>query len=100
MEMYELVVRGFERAGWPMDRIIAAVVALECFILGSAMDSVAPPDVFSPGDAAEHVPTLSAAVVAQDRAVPQGAASEAAFELGLSAMIAGLGEMPISVTPE
>lgn len=90
MEMYERVVHGFERAGWPLERIIPAVVALECFILGSAMDSVAPPDVFSPGAAAEHVPTLTAAVAAQDRVTPSGSASRSAFELGLTAMIVGL----------
>jgi len=90
MEMYERVVRGFELAGWPLQKIIPAIVALECFILGSAMDAVAPPDLFQPGDAAEHVPTLAAAVAAQDHGDGTRTESDIAFETGLAAMIDGL----------
>jgi AcrR family transcriptional regulator len=90
MEMYERVVRGFERASWPLQQIIPAIVALECFILGSAMDAVAPPDLFEPGDAAEHVPTLAAAFAAQDRGDSARTESDIAFETGLAAMIEGL----------
>lgn len=91
MEMYERVVRGFQRAGWPLQRIIPAVVALECFILGSAMDAVAPPDLFEPGDAAGHVPTLAAAFAAQERGAGRSE-SDIAFETGLDAMISGLAQ--------
>jgi len=90
MEMYERVVHGFQRAGWPLQRIIPAIVALECFILGSAMDAVAPPDLFHPGDAAEHVPTLAAAFAAQDKGDGVHTESDIAFETGLAAMITGL----------
>jgi AcrR family transcriptional regulator len=90
MEMYERVVQGFERAGWQLPRIIPAIVALECFILGSAMDAVAPPDLFHPGDAAEHVPRLAAAFAAQDRGDGAPSESDIAFEAGLAAMITGL----------
>lgn len=90
MEMYERVVRGFARAGWPLQQIIPAIVALECFILGSAMDAVAPPDLFHPGDAAEHVPTLAAAFAAQERGGGSPAESDIAFETGLAAIVRGL----------
>jgi AcrR family transcriptional regulator len=90
MEMYERVVRGFAGAGWPPQQILPAVVALECFILGSAMDAVAPPDLFNPGDAAEHVPTLAQAFTAQDRGGGSQSESDIAFETGLAAMITGL----------
>jgi AcrR family transcriptional regulator len=92
MEMYERVVKGFERAEWPLQRIIPAIVALECFILGSAMDAVAPPDLFHPGGAAEHVPTLAAAFAAQDRGNGVRTESDIAFETGLAAMIRGLAD--------
>jgi AcrR family transcriptional regulator len=92
MEMYERVVQGFERAGWALPRIIPAVVALECFILGSAMDAVAPPDLFDPGSAAEHVPTLAAAVAAQKQGATARTESDVAFDTGLTAIISGLAE--------
>ena len=94
MEMYERVVRGFAAAGWPPPQIIPAIVALECFILGSAMDAVAPPGLFHPGDAAEHVPTLAAAFAAQDRGPDAPDESDIAFQTGLTAMIAGLSRQP------
>jgi AcrR family transcriptional regulator len=92
MEMYERVVRGFEHAGWTPERIIPAVVALESFILGSALDAAAPTGLLSPGGAAVHVPELSAAVDAHERAAAAASMSGAdvAFETGLAAMIAGL----------
>jgi AcrR family transcriptional regulator len=93
MEMYERVVRGFAGAGWPPQQIIPAVVALECFILGSAMDAVAPPDLFNPGDAAEHVPSLTQAFAAQDRGGGSRTESDIAFETGLTAMVSGLADL-------
>lgn len=92
MEMYERVIRGFADAGWSAERIIPAVVALESFILGSALDAAAPTGLLSPGEASEHVPQLSAAVDAYDRAAVASSTSGAdlAFETGLTAMIAGL----------
>ncbi len=92
MAMYERVVIGFERAGWPADRILPAVVAIESFILGSALDAVAAPGVFSPGEAADQVPHLSAAVVADDRLAAESGqpSTDRSFEIGLQAMVAGL----------
>jgi AcrR family transcriptional regulator len=92
MEMYERVVRGFEHAGWAPERVIPAVVALESFILGSALDAAAPTGLLSPGGASEHVPDLSAAVDAHERAAAAASMSGAdvAFETGLTAMISGL----------
>lgn len=92
MQMYERVVRGFEHAGWVPERIIPAVIALESFILGSALDAAAPTGLLSPGGASDHVPQLSAAVEAHERAAAASSMSGAdvAFETGLTAMISGL----------
>ena len=38
LAMYEAVSAGFRRAGFPQERIISAIVALESFIFGSAYD--------------------------------------------------------------
>ncbi|CAL4861267.1 TetR/AcrR family transcriptional regulator C-terminal domain-containing protein [Microbacterium sp. MM2322] len=68
-EMYERVVDAFLRAGWPEDDVMTTLVALEDFILGAALDAVAPADMFqlrSPDDA----PTLSRVTAASRRSVP------------------------------
>ncbi|WP_203336703.1 TetR/AcrR family transcriptional regulator [Nocardioides limicola] len=92
LHMYEHVVLGFRRAGWPEERIIPAMVALESFILGSALDATAPTDVLSPGAAAEAVPDFAAAVAAHDEALQRtgGSPADAAFEEGLTALVTGL----------
>ncbi|WP_427889162.1 TetR/AcrR family transcriptional regulator [Kribbella sp. GL6] len=92
--MYERVVQGFERAGWPSERILPAIVALESFILGSALDAIAAPDLLAPGDAGKQVPHLAAAVAAHEHAVADSGlrAADLAFTVGLSAMIRGLAD--------
>ncbi|MET4003574.1 AcrR family transcriptional regulator [Arthrobacter sp. UYCu511] len=87
--MYEAVTKGFLAAGWPSDSIIDAVVALESFIYGSAYDVNAPADIFDAGSLAPQAPHFAAAVT--QRSNPGGQSdANAAFTLGLSAMIAGL----------
>lgn len=92
MHMYEHVVAGFERAGWLPDQVVPAMVALESFILGSALDATAPPGVLSPGEAADEVPHFTSAVLAHDETSRSSGSSSAdlAFEMGLAALIAGL----------
>ncbi|GAA4170222.1 TetR/AcrR family transcriptional regulator C-terminal domain-containing protein [Gryllotalpicola koreensis] len=87
--MYEAVTRAFREAGWPPDRILTAVVALENFILGAALDLVAPGDILDPaGD--EAAPALAEAYARQREALGGEPPADAAFELGLAALIAGL----------
>ncbi|MGO4383716.1 TetR/AcrR family transcriptional regulator [Specibacter sp. RAF43] len=94
VRMYEAVTAGFLRAGWPGERIIDAIVALESFIYGSAYDVNAPADIFAAGTLAPEAPHFTAAV--EHRGRPTGAQAagrndaDAAFELGLDAMVAGL----------
>lgn len=92
--MYEAVTQGFLAAGWARESIIDAVVALESFIYGSAYDVNAPEDIFDVGSLASEAPDFSAAVAHRGNpgaaaAIPRNDA-DAAFTLGLQAMIAGL----------
>lgn len=92
--MYEAVTRGFIAAGWPRESIIDAVVALESFIYGSAYDVTAPDDIFDAGSLAPQAPDFNDAV--QRRGLGTSAATarpndaDAAFTLGLTALITGL----------
>ena len=88
VEMYEKVASTLEAAGMPPERIAPSIVALESFIFGSALDTSAPQDIFDTGTQAGQAPHFSRAVDAQRAS---GApATDAAFELGLAAMISGL----------
>ncbi|MEQ4520915.1 TetR/AcrR family transcriptional regulator C-terminal domain-containing protein [Pseudarthrobacter sp. B907] len=95
LAMYETVSAGFRRAGFPQERIIAAIVALESFIFGSAYDVTAPADIFDAGTLAASTPNFTAAVASMGE---QGYANQAdvAFSLGLEALIAGFGALRAS----
>lgn len=88
--MYETVTSAFLRGGWPADRALSAIVALESFILGSALDEIAPADMLDPGDGAPSFPSLAHASDARRARVGQGRIAEDAFELGLAALVDGL----------
>ncbi len=87
--MYDTVCAGLIEAGWPEGRAMQIVVALECFILGSALDHAAPDDMLDPGED-PHVPVFRAAYDARDRELDGRRPAEASFELGLRAMLTGL----------
>ncbi|MFC3300237.1 TetR/AcrR family transcriptional regulator [Arthrobacter agilis] len=90
LRMYEEVARGFLDAGWPEDRIVPAIVALESFIYGSALDVAAPGDIFDSGTLGDQFPVFTAAV-RRAAAVPGAdSAADAAFRAGLDGMITGL----------
>jgi AcrR family transcriptional regulator len=92
LQMYDQVVTGLERGGWPSEMVIPAMVAVESFILGSALDMVAPPTMFDPGPLSADVPAFASAVAARDAAAAEGGRPPAdlAFEVGLASMIEGL----------
>ena len=89
LSMYEAVTEGFLRAGWPRERIVPAIVALESFIYGSAYDAVAPQDIFDTGSLAPGSPLFTAAVQEQ-LGREEGRAADTAFEAGLDALVSGL----------
>ncbi|MER5478510.1 TetR/AcrR family transcriptional regulator [Streptomyces sp. NPDC002734] len=82
--MYEKVAAGLRAGGWPDDQIMDVVVAVESFVLGSALDAAAPDDIFD-------VPAGQAPVLAQVVGARVGRdAARAAFDLGLATVLAGL----------
>ena len=90
--MYETVSAGFSEAGFPEERIVSSIVALESFIFGSAYDVSAPADIFDAGTMAELTPSFTGAVrslAGQGHERP----ADAAFSLGLEALISGLGAL-------
>ncbi|MDP9887459.1 TetR/AcrR family transcriptional regulator [Pseudarthrobacter enclensis] len=105
LAMYETVSKGFSDAGFPQERIVPAIVALESFIFGSAYDVTAPEDIFESGSMADATPYFTAAVRSSARdADPSGGRAEAnaqelgrpadtAFRMGLEALISGLGAL-------
>ncbi|MGK3955243.1 TetR/AcrR family transcriptional regulator [Arthrobacter sp. R4] len=92
LAMYETVSAGFVAAGFPEERIVSAIVALESFIFGSAYDVTAPADIFDAGSMAEATPHFSAAVRSLAARGDERPA-DVAFGLGLDALITGLGAL-------
>ncbi|KHL01460.1 TetR/AcrR family transcriptional regulator [Sinomonas humi] len=88
LEMYERVAGGLRAGGWPEDLIIDTIVAVESFVLGSAMDVAAPEWIFDVGEQHDLAPTFADAVTAR-RGRGRKAADDA-FALGLNALVAGL----------
>lgn len=84
--MYERVTAGLTEAGWPVGEVAGVVIAVESFVLGSALDTQAPLDVFDPGELSDEAPAFAAANAARPSEDP----SRAAFELGLDALLTGL----------
>lgn len=92
LSMYEAVTAGFRDAGFPEEKIISAIVAIEAFVFGAAYDVTAPEDIFDAGTLADQVPNFTAAV---DRlALEQHERpTDIAFSLGLEALITGFGAL-------
>ncbi|WP_454808963.1 TetR/AcrR family transcriptional regulator [Paenarthrobacter nitroguajacolicus] len=97
LAMYEAVTAGFRDAGFPEEKIISAIVALEAFVFGAAYDVTAPEDIFDAGSLAGQVPNFTAAVdrlAAEEHARP----TDVAFNLGLEALITGFGALREAVS--
>ncbi|ANF33370.1 hypothetical protein A0130_09270 [Leifsonia xyli] len=90
MRMYEVVVAAMVRAGWPEGDVLPTLVAVESFVLGSALDAIAPADMFDPSGVEEEVPAFASAYGARSAALGEVAPADAAFETGLQAMLDGL----------
>lgn len=89
---YERIAAAMRRDGYPEHRIVPALVAIECFVIGAALDSLAPEDNLRPLSNTSVVPVLTASErAARTAAGAQGLeVAEATFEFGLAALIAGL----------
>ncbi|MGH1550470.1 TetR/AcrR family transcriptional regulator [Leifsonia poae] len=90
MRMYDVVVAAMVRAGWPEGDVLPTLVAVESFILGSALDAIAPADMFDPSGSEDEVPAFASAYRARAAALGETAPADAAFETGLTAILDGL----------
>jgi len=90
-EMYDAVVRGLVRAGWPEARALSVIVAIENFVLGAALDAAADPDMLDPRTEGRF-PAFEAAFAARRESLAAlgSAPAEDAYRLGLRAMLSGL----------
>ncbi|GAA3811306.1 TetR/AcrR family transcriptional regulator [Streptomyces phyllanthi] len=87
--MYEKVAELLLTAGFAESEIMPLITALESFILGSALDLVAPPVMLS-DVARETAPHLSAVL---DRTATGQSRAAYAFDLGLRALLTGFRDL-------
>ncbi|WP_298212234.1 TetR/AcrR family transcriptional regulator C-terminal domain-containing protein [Ferrimicrobium sp.] len=83
--MYQDVIDGLLGGGWPIETCLPIITAIENFILGSALDSVAPEVMIDVHTHREEVPLLTKATEIND-----ASRANTAFEMGLTALISGL----------
>ncbi|MGO2810936.1 MAG: TetR/AcrR family transcriptional regulator C-terminal domain-containing protein [Brevibacterium aurantiacum] len=86
-QMYDTVVAGLRRGGWPQSRTVAVMRTVEAHVLGSALDIIAPADLISQDSADERFSEIRAAL---DPRCADTSSATAAFELGLRALVDGL----------
>ncbi|MFD5601401.1 TetR/AcrR family transcriptional regulator [Leucobacter sp. NPDC058333] len=91
---YERIAASFARDGYPEHLILPAIVALESFIIGSALDALAPADNLRPHGGAAQAPVLAAAEQSASRAAAAAESSviDLTFTFGLRALVAGIRE--------
>jgi AcrR family transcriptional regulator len=87
LRMYDVVVSALVRGGWPQAQAIAVMRTVEAHVLGSALDVVAPENLLSP-DAVS--PDLAALRKSLDPDQFNDWSAQAAFDLGIHALIHGL----------
>ena len=99
---YNRIAESFRREHYPEHRIVPAIIALESFIIGSALDALAPDDNLRPSRDPDAASTLDAAeYAARADATSQGiTVAGAAFEFGLRALIEGLRALGTSSAAE
>ncbi|MFE0106150.1 TetR/AcrR family transcriptional regulator C-terminal domain-containing protein [Streptomyces sp. NPDC059009] len=85
LTMYEAVVSALARGGWPRERLVSVLTCVESFLLGSALDLVAPPIMIDTAGQAERVPVLADALEGS-----KAARADRAFDCGLDALVRGL----------
>lgn len=83
--MYERVAELLLNAGFADTDVLAVITALESFVLGSALDLVAP-EVMISEVTSESAPHLSTAL---DRSPTDRSRAERAFDIGLRALLTG-----------
>lgn len=89
--MYDQAAAALMNAGFPRGKIIAIITAIESFVLGSALDLVAPALMFEATDP-DRTPNL---VDALDSCPAGRARADQAFQIGLDALLNGLAPLAI-----
>lgn|GEM_PF-390936 len=90
LDMYEVVAGALVDVGWPRERVLPLVVALESFVYGSAYDVSAPDDIFDTAGFEEAAPTLTSVLLerADDaHSYTTTGVGREAFELGAMAIV-------------
>lgn len=92
MREYEMIANSFRRDNYPEHRIVPALVAIESFIIGSALDALTPEDNLSPAAVPDLAPALfNAEATARSNAHEAGLTmARSVFEFGLAALVSGL----------
>lgn len=85
--MYEQVVSGLHRAGFPFEACLPFIAALESFIYGAAFNELAPADIFDPGDEGDVAPNFVAAVEASQRGRNLRDINDELFDIGFNAIV-------------
>lgn len=86
-EMYDVVIGSLVESGWPIQQAVAVMRTVEAHVLGSALDIIAPSDMLEQSSVPERLNMVHAAL---DPRHAESSSAEAAFELGLDALIDGL----------
>ncbi len=84
---YEQVVTGLVRGGWRRGEAVAVMRAVEAYVLGSALDIVAPDTLLNRSSLPVELTELHANLDPQDA---ESWSAQAAFELGINALLDGL----------
>lgn len=93
---YERIAASMVRDGYPEQLVVPAIVAIESFVIGAALDALAPDDNLRPHaalpDGSDVAPVLARTeLAARTRADAAGQTPAlATFEFGLRALVAGL----------
>ncbi|HEU4808186.1 MAG TPA: TetR/AcrR family transcriptional regulator C-terminal domain-containing protein [Homoserinimonas sp.] len=87
LAMYDVVVTALVQGGWPQEQAIAVMRTVEAHVLGSALDVIAPENLLSPDAVSPDLDSLRRSL---DPAHFSSWSAQAAFALGIQALIDGL----------
>jgi AcrR family transcriptional regulator len=87
LRMYDVVVTALVAGGWPEEQAIAVMRTVEAHVLGSALDVIAPENLLSPDAVSPDLASLRRSL---DPAHFSSWSAQAAFALGIQALIDGL----------
>lgn len=89
---YERIVAAMLRDGYPEHRVVPAIVTIECFLIGAALDALTPDDNLHPAGHLEEAPNLARAEEVARRFAHENrrTAPEETFEFGLKVLVEAL----------